>query len=133
MLSTALYISLFRFLRFRLPPAAPQPTTSALIVTMGWIGANDLVRQGQQHTRNASTSGTSLPTTRTEHSLVFLVRFSFSFQDLLFLSIVVIYYTVRTEIIEHGARTSKIPPSGLGGKTPREELTLSPHLRHRPY
>ena len=98
MLSTALYISLFRFPRFRFPPATPQPTTSALIVTMGWIGANDLVRQGQQHTRNASTSGTSLPITRTEHSLValvlvFLVRFSFSFRDLLFLSIVVIYYT----------------------------------------
>ena len=27
-------------------------------------------------------------------------------------------HTVRTEIIGHGAKTSKISPSGLGGKTP---------------
>ena len=29
--------------------------------------------------------------------------------------------TARTEIIGHGARTSRITPSGLGGKTPRED------------
>ena len=29
--------------------------------------------------------------------------------------------TARTEIFGHGARTSRILPSGLGGKTPRED------------
>ena len=31
------------------------------------------------------------------------------------------WYTVKTEVIEHGARTSRICPSGLGGNTLRED------------
>jgi len=44
-----------------------------------------------------------------------------------------IYCTVRTEIIENGAKTSRISGFGLGGENRARGFSFSPHLRHRPY
>ncbi|RPA97937.1 hypothetical protein L873DRAFT_1809049 [Choiromyces venosus 120613-1] len=38
-------------------------------------------------------------------------------------------YTVKTEIIENHARTSRISPSGLSGENTAKRLPFSPRLR----
>jgi len=43
------------------------------------------------------------------------------------------WHTVRTEIIENGAKTSRISGFGLGGENRARGFSFSPHLGHRPY
>ena len=71
-LAIALYIS-----RLRCPPATHLPTTSAPIAPTGWIRANDLERQGQQH-HPATPTVEKNPTDNMEGTMAFLlVTFAF--------------------------------------------------------